>query len=179
MSTRAILRAAAAVLLCGAAFAIWAQSSSSSGSMSGVSATDRTFMTNAAADGLAEVHMGQMALQKSSNAQVKKLAQRIVDDHTQANEKLRTLAQSKQVTLPTTPSQEEQQHAAKTEALSGTNFDQAWAKGMVRDHRKAVAMFNGEITKTKDPQVKQFAATTLPVLKTHLKLAQQLQSQLK
>lgn len=138
--------------------------------------TDASFMRNAAADSLAEIAMGHIALDKSSSAQVKQLAQRIIDDHTKANDQLMSIAERKQVTLPTEPMPMQQKEADKLKAMSGTTFDQAYAREMVKDHRKAIKLFGMESQKATDPDVKQFATATLPVLKTHLQLAEQIDS---
>jgi putative membrane protein len=139
-----------------------------------IDAKDNAFMQHAATDGMAEVLMGQTALNKSSDAQIKQLAQRIVDDHTKANEQLKALAQSKQVTLPTTSAADAQKENQELQMKNGSAFDQAWSKGMVKDHQKAVKMFTQESKQAKDPDVRQFAQTTLPTLSAHLQLAQKL-----
>jgi|GEM_PF-898397 len=151
-----------------------AQSDASASTKSKLDASDTTFMQNAAADNLAEVQMGQMAMDKSSNAQVKQLAQQIVDDHTKANDQLKTLAGSKQVTLPTAPTAATQKESKDLQAKNGSAFDQAWSKAMVTDHKKAAKAFTQESKQTKDPDVRQFAQASLPTLNTHLKAAQQL-----
>jgi putative membrane protein len=127
---------------------------------------------------MAEVGMGQLALEKSSEAGVKQLAQRIVDDHTRANDKLRALAQARQVTLPAAPGEEAQESTSTIKALDAKKFDKAWAAAMVRDHQKAVALFAAAAGRTQDAEVRAFAQATLPTLKTHLELARQLQDQL-
>ena len=139
---------------------------------------DSTFMKEAAADGVAEVQMGQMAMKKSSDVDVKKLAQRIVDDHTKTNDALRTLAESKQVPLPTSLSGDAQKQAAEMNKLGGKKFDQAWAKAMVKDHRKAVDDFTTASKQAQDADTRKFAADTLPALNTHLQMAQEVQSHL-
>ncbi len=179
MSTRLILRTATCALLIGFTFTVCAQSTSRGEPHMVANASDSMFMTHAAADGMAEIQMGQMAVQKSSDPKVKELAQRIVDDHTAANAKLRTLAQQKQVTLPTAPMKEAQDKAATMNSMDGAKFDQAWAAAMVDDHQKGVKMFSEEATRTQDADVQTFAKATLPTLKTHLKMAQQLQNQTK
>ncbi|MHB1057660.1 MAG: DUF4142 domain-containing protein [Rhodanobacter sp.] len=178
MSIQPIVRAAAGALLFGLAFAACAQSSSSGKAPLVANAADSTFMTRAAGDGMAEIHMGQMALEKSSDAKVKQLAQRIVDDHTEANGKLRALAETRQVALPGAPSAEAQQSTDAMAKLDAAKFDPAWIAGMVKDHQKAVALFSAEAKRTQDPEIRAFAGKTLPTLKTHLKLAQQLQDSL-
>src|SRR5207237_946016 len=53
-------------------------------------ATDRTFVTNAAEGGMAEVELGQLATNKATNPDVKQFAQRMVTDHGKANDELKT-----------------------------------------------------------------------------------------
>jgi putative membrane protein len=176
MSNRLILRTVACALLVGFTSTVCAQSTPRGEPHMVANASDSMFMTHAAADGMAEMQMGQMALQKSSDPKVKELAQRIVDDHTAANAKLRLLAQQKQVTLPTAPMKDAQDKAATINSMDGTKFDQAWTTAMVDDHQKAVKLFSDETTQTQDAEVKTFAQATLPTLKSHLEMAQQLQS---
>jgi len=137
-------------------------------------AGDGTFMKRADADGMAEVAMGRLALEKSSNSGVKQLAQRIVDDHTKADDQLAALARSKQVTLPTQPMADARKTADAMRKMNGSAFDEAWAKHMVSDHQKAIALFSRESKGGSDADVRNFATATLPVLRTHLQLAQQL-----
>lgn len=148
-----------------------------SGTPSTTSDDDVSFIKHAALDGNAEVKLGQLALDKSSNADVKKLAQRIVDDHTRANDDLRTLAQGKQITLPSPPDDADAA-ISPLKDKDGTTFDQAWADRMVKDHQKAIAMFATEKRQAQDPDVRNFTEETLPVLDAHLEAARALQDSL-
>jgi putative membrane protein len=167
-----------ALLLATLAGGAFAQSnaarSGSEGTGKSGTSKDAMFMRHAAADSLAEIQMGRIALDKSSSAQVKELAQRIIDDHTKANDQLMSIAQRKQVTLPTEPMPMQKKEADKLKAMSGKAFDEAYAKAMVKDHRKAIKMFGMENQEAADSDVKEFASTTLPVLKTHLQMAEQI-----
>ena len=138
------------------------------------SKADATFMQDASAAGMAEVDMGQLALKQSSDAKVKALAQRLVDDHAKADDQLKALAASKQVTLSTTSSSDVQKEEKDLQAKSGSAFDQAWLKDMVKDHQKALKAFNQEGKKGTDADVRQFAQATLPTLNDHLKTAKDL-----
>lgn len=135
---------------------------------------DAVFMRQAAAANTAEIQAGRIALDKSGNAQVKQLAQRIIDDHTKAGDQLMSIAQRKQVSLPTEPMPMQKQEADHLKSLSGTAFDQAYAQAMVKDHRDAIKLFGMESANGSDPDLKQFASTTLPALKMHLQMAEQL-----
>lgn len=165
-----------ALLLASLPCAAFAQSSASDGSSHGMTQGnhDAMFMREAAAASLAEIQAGQIALDKGTSAQVKQLAQRIIDDHTKANDQLMSIAQRKQVTLPTAPMPMQKQEAAHLNTLSGASFDQAYAQAMVKDHRKAIKLFGMESQNGSDADLKQFASTTLPALKQHLQMAEQI-----
>jgi putative membrane protein len=137
---------------------------------------DTKFIKAAAEGGMAEVALGQLAVEKASSSDVKKFGQRMVDDHSKANEQLKQLAAQKKVKLPQELSAKDKATKASLEKLSGEQFDQAYMKGMVKDHKKDVNEFRRESTSAQDPDVKQFATETLPTLEDHLKQAESLAS---
>src|SRR3954471_11179493 len=77
--------------------------------------TDQAWVMNVAKDGMAEVELGRLAADKASNADVKKFGQRMVDDHTKANDELKMIASSKNITLPTAV---DAKHKATADRLS-------------------------------------------------------------
>jgi len=138
-------------------------------------ATPATFVKTAAQDGMTEVALGKLALSKSSNTDVKQFAQKMVQDHGQADQQLASLAQSKGLTVPT---QLDAKHAAMVKALdakSGAAFDSSYAAHMVKGHTKAVALFQAA-SKSSDPDLAAFAQKTLPTLKEHKQLADNLRA---
>jgi len=136
-----------------------------------LSAADKKFMTEAAQGGLAEVQLGQLASQRATSDAVKQFGQRMVQDHTQANTQLKQLASQKGVTLPTTIGSENQKVKQQLSKLSKTRFDKAYTNDMVKDHEKDVSLFQSEAQGGQDPDVKAFAAQTLPTLQEHLQMA--------
>ena len=138
----------------------------------GAKAPDETFMMKAAGAGTAEVELGRLGVDKASSDEVKKFAQRMVDDHSKANDELKTLASSKNVTLPQEPDPHAKAMHDKLAAMSGAGFDRAFMQAMVADHKKAVNDFRMASKSAKDPEVKGWAAKTLPTLEEHLKMAQ-------
>jgi putative membrane protein len=134
-------------------------------------AADEAFVTKVAKGGMAEVELGKLAAEKASTDAVKKFGQRMVDDHGKANDELKTLAQSKNITLPSEIGPEEKALRDRLVKLSGPAFDQAYMKAMVSDHVKDVNEFRMESKSGKDPDVKAWAAKTLPTLEEHLKMA--------
>jgi putative membrane protein len=122
---------------------------------------------------MAEVELGKLAAEKASSDDVKKFGQRMVDDHSKANDELKALAASKKITLPAEMGPEEKALRDRLVKLSGPAFDQAYMKAMVSDHVKDVAAFRMEAKTGKDAEVKAWAAKTLPTLEEHLRMARQ------
>lgn len=142
----------------------------------GTTVSDKTFVKKAAEGGLAEVELGQLATQKASSEEVKKFGQRMVDDHTKANDQLKQVAAQEHINLPTEPSAKDKATKARLEKLSGEQFDRAYMRDMLKDHRTDVSEFAHEARMGKDPAVKSFAESTLPTLREHLKEAEKLAS---
>ena len=134
-------------------------------------AADEAWVVKIAKGGMAEVELGKLAAEKASSDAVKKFGQRMVDDHSKANDELKALAQNKKITLPTEIGPEEKALRDRLVKLSGPAFDQAYMKAMLNDHLKDVGEFRTESRSGKDPDVKAWAARTLPTLEEHLKMA--------
>jgi putative membrane protein len=96
----------------------------------------------------------------------------MVEDHGKANEELKSIAANKNITLPTTLSNEHQEKIDKLSSLSGADFDEEYMEIMDKDHEKDVKMFE-EASKDNDldPEIKAFAAKTLPTLRMHAEMA--------
>jgi putative membrane protein len=103
---------------------------------------------------------------------VKKFGQRMVTDHSKANDELKSLAQSKSITLPAELDAKAKATHDRLSKLSGAAFDRAYMQHMLADHRKDVNEFKKESRAGKDSEVKAWASKTLPTLEEHLKLAQ-------
>jgi putative membrane protein len=146
----------------------------SSKQSAGTTVSDKTFVKKAAEGGLAEVELGQLATQKAASEDVKKFGQRMVDDHSKANDQLKQVAAEQHIDLPTEPNAKDEATKARLEKLSGEQFDRAYMSDMVRDHRKDVGEFAHEAKMGKDPAVKSFAESTLPTLRDHLKEAEKI-----
>ena len=139
---------------------------------------DAAFMKRAAESGLAEVEASRLAVRKANNTQVKGFATQMVDDHGKANDELKALAASKNVTLPTEPSVADK---AKLNALAGregASFDKHYADGFgVKAHEDTVRLFEKQAKDGKDAEVKAWAEKTLPTLRHHLQMARDLKAQ--
>jgi putative membrane protein len=130
---------------------------------------DNTFYKHAAEGGMAEVELGNLAQRKSSSPKVKDFGAMMVKDHTAANDKLKSIAASKGISLPSSPSVGQMATKAKLEVLSGDTFDKSYITGMIKDHEEDIQEFKKEAASGSDADAKAYAAATLPTLQTHLK----------
>ena len=139
---------------------------------------DAKFLNDAAAGNLFEVTLGQMAVKQASNDEVKKFGQRMVDDHSKLNDQTQKVAQLKSVALPHELGKQQKTEVDKFAKLSGVAFDKAYMQHMVDEHEKDVKEFKARATEASDPDVKRLAATTLPTLEEHLRLAKDIDSRI-
>ncbi|MGA9994173.1 MAG: DUF4142 domain-containing protein [Pyrinomonadaceae bacterium] len=133
---------------------------------------DKEFAMKAAGGGMAEVELGRLAMKNGQSAAVKQFGQRMVTDHSKANEELKAIAASKGITLPAEMSADGKEMMEKLSKLKGEEFDRAYTDGMVEDHTKDVAEFKKEAETGTDKDIKAFAAKTLPVIQGHLQMVQ-------
>jgi len=150
-------------------------SSMSSDSM--MKSPDQMFVMKAAKGGMAEVATGNLAKQNGSSDAVKQFGDKMVTDHSQANDELRQLAQQKGISLPSDISSKDKHMNKMLASKQGADFDKAYAKDMVKDHEADVAEFRHEAENGKDPDVKAWAQKTLPILEQHLAAARQVAAQ--
>jgi len=139
--------------------------------------TDLEFATKAAQGGLMEVRLGELAQQQAASDEVKQFGQRMVEDHGQANEQLKQIADSKGIELPQEMPKDAQQLHDELQQKSGAEFDQAYMDEMVSDHEKDVEEFKQYVETGQDPDLTSFAEQTLPTLQHHLQLARETQEQ--
>jgi putative membrane protein len=137
-------------------------------------AMDKAFVKKALEGNMAEIHMGQLALEKSSDDQVKQFAQRMVDDHGKMLDQLKPAAQAMGVKVPDGPSKGAMKNMDKMKALSGDAFDQAYIKDMVKDHKKDSSEFKQEAQSTQNPQLKQLVTEASQTIDSHLQQIQQI-----
>jgi len=129
---------------------------------------DKKFIRDAALGGMAEVELGKLAQEKASSDAVKQFGERMVTDHTKANDDLKKLADAESVSIPTALDSKHQSRIDKLSKLSGTDFDRAYIKDELKDHEQDVREFQEEAQGGSDASVKDFASKTLPTLQDHL-----------
>jgi putative membrane protein len=129
---------------------------------------DMSFYKHAAEAGISEVELAQLAQDKATSQDVKDFAAMMVKDHSAADDKLKSIAASKGIDLPTSASIGEMATKAKLDVLSGNTFDKSYIKSQIKAHRQAIALFRKEAANGQDPEAKAFASDTLPTLEKHM-----------
>jgi putative membrane protein len=172
----ALARTLFAVFALTMGFGVYAADKKAEGKLSG---NDRHFVTTAAEDGMTEVELGKIAQQNASSAEVKQFGQRMVDDHSKANQELEGIVTKLGMTSPKSPNSKQQGDIKKFSKLTGEKFDREYAEDMVKDHEKAVSLFEKQAKSGDSPELKDFASKTLPTLQEHLKMARALTSKKK
>lgn len=147
---------------------------SSSSSSKKLSWGDRRFVTKAADDGMEEVQLAQLAAQQATNPEVKQFAQQMAEQHQQVNSQLMSIAESKNVKIDKDDETKSREYKRLSKA-SGSDFDREFVERMVDDHEKDIKLFEKAANNAKDPEIRQFASSTLDHLRQHLTQVQQLQ----
>ncbi len=135
---------------------------------------DKKFVKEAALGGMTEVELGKLASQKGASDGVKQFGQKMVDDHTKANDQLKEVASKDKLEIPDSLDRKDQSRIDKMSKLSGPQFDKAYINDQLKDHEHDVSEFQKEAQNGTDPNVKQFAASTLPTLQEHLNMVKEL-----
>jgi putative membrane protein len=129
--------------------------------------TDKEFVMRAAQGGMTEVELGKLAAEKAQAGDVKSFGERMVKDHSQANDELKGIAEKKGIDISPTLNAHNQAQVDRLGKLSGAAFDKAYVKSQVRAHESTVELFKEEAQSGQDPDLKAFANKTLPTLQDH------------
>ncbi len=144
-----------------------------------VNADDAKFATTAASGGMAEVALGKLAQQISTNTQIKSFGAMMVTDHGKANDELMAIAKTKNITLPATIDADHQKKIDELSKKTGKDFDKAYVDAMIEGHKKTLDLMNNEAKSGVDPDLKAFAAKTGPTVQTHLDAINQIHNSMK
>jgi putative membrane protein len=139
-----------------------------------LSSADRNFVSGAEEANLAEIETAKMLEQKATDPAVKDFASRMVTDHTQASQRLATLAKDTGVTLPTQPSATERSQKSELQKLSGSKLEDAYLRDELQGHKQVISSFENEIEHGQDRAVRDYAEQTLPTLQDHIRIAEDL-----
>jgi putative membrane protein len=144
------------------------------GAVLSVTPQDQRFVAEAVPAGLAEVELSRLAAERASRDDVRAFAQRMVDDHSQTNERLLAFARHYQIDAPTRPTGDHAQTKAALAQLEGVAFDRAYMQNQVAAHERQIALYQRQAERGKAAALQALAQTTAPTLKEHLQAAQEI-----
>lgn len=139
----------------------------------GTATTDSAFIREVNASNAAEIRLGQLAGSKAQEPEVKRFGERMVTDHQQMQKDWSSVASQNRMPVIGTIGPQHQQQVARLERLSGREFDQAYMAAMVQNHRDAVNLFETRGRSARASDVRELATRSLPELREHLQLAEQ------
>jgi putative membrane protein len=126
-----------------------------------------------------QLEVSKIAQQMATNPEVRQLAQAEVEEQTGLSAKLKEIAQAKGVTLPETPDAETQAMVTKLQGMSGAELDRMYVmESGVKGHEKLNKVMSKVESSASDVSLKGIAKAAHPLVKTHLKVAEQISSKL-
>ncbi|MBD2430939.1 MULTISPECIES: DUF4142 domain-containing protein [Fischerella] len=137
-----------------------------------INAIDRQYMINAAEAGIANIMLGELALQRATNPEVKQFAQAEIDEQQQVKSELTRIAPQVKVTLPTVPGAKYQAIMTQLKQLSDEQFNRAYMdEGGVNAHLENAATFQREAQFGQNPALLALVNKGLPIIERHFKTA--------
>lgn len=140
---------------------------------------DAQFLVEAATINLKEIQLGELASMNATTQDVKDLGKMMQDEHTKSLNDLQALAAKKSISIPAALTEEGQDDYKKLSEKKGKDFDKEFCDMMVNGHKDAVDKFEKASNDCEDADIKGWAASTLPALRTHLDHAMTCQDKVK
>ncbi|AXY78386.1 DUF4142 domain-containing protein [Paraflavitalea soli] len=125
------------------------------------------FVVDAVSGNYAEIKLAQLAIQKSTDKDIKAIAKSLEADHTAALEELKTLATSKAISIPTEEPDGTKEQLKDLSDDKPADFDKAWVKALMDKHEKTISSYEKELNDTKDEDLKAWLNKVLPIIRTH------------
>jgi len=126
------------------------------------------FVMAAISGGMVEIAKSKLAMQQSKNSKITTFANMMITDHTDAANKLMVIAKAENITPPTKPDTDQQNQVTDLSKKTGRDFDKAYVKQMIADHKKTIILFKNAKKTIKDTTLRLFITSTLPTLHKHL-----------
>jgi putative membrane protein len=134
------------------------------------------FVNKVAISDMFEIQSSRLALATQPDKDTKPFAEKMIRDHQKTSNELKSLVKGGKVKveLPTSLDSEHQKMLDELKAKSGKEFDSTYDQIQVKAHEDAVALFDAYAQGGDNPELKRWAAKTLPHLKHHLTMAEKL-----
>ncbi len=135
------------------------------------SARDKQFIEDASQSNLLEVKLGELAQVRAKAPEIKTLGQQMMADHSKSNTALSALAARQEVTVSIVLNEKGQNTYDLMAEKQGSDFDKAYTKCMVNDHKKDIRLYKNEARKGDDIDLKSFASATVKIVQHHKQMA--------
>jgi putative membrane protein len=139
-----------------------------------VSMEDANFVHQATAGAVAEVMMGQLAVERATGDPARNLGQLMVTDHSRKDHELNRILQSLSLQPATKPLPEQLAQYQQLQSAPADHFDETYARIFVEEHQWMIAVFEREIASGQDPALKSFAIRTIQLVKEHFAMAEKI-----
>jgi putative membrane protein len=139
---------------------------------------DRNFLIKSFTCSHADVMFAELADKRAGSDKVKKFARKIAKDHTSMKEDMARIIKDRKLGVLAGTEKKTKDEIKRLGKLEGSEFDRAYLKRVITDHKKAVRMFENQQTKGEDKELTSFAKKMLPGIRAHLREARKLQASL-
>lgn len=140
-----------------------------------ISEVDKQYMVDANRNAIAAIALGQLALQKASQNEVKQFAQAEIDEQVLVRQNLTRLAPTLGVNLPSAPTPKDQEVAARMTQLTGESFDQAFMNEVgINAHLENAAIYQREVGLGQNQNLIALATNGLAIIDQHYNIASNL-----
>lgn len=129
---------------------------------------DAQFIVNAAEIGIEQIQLGQLAQHNSNMIDVMRLGKMIQVEHYRSLQTLNTIAKKKSIHLPVSMTDTAMDTYTAFRKKSGNKFDKVYCTKMIKEHEETIALFESSLTELSDYDIREWAITTLPILRTNL-----------
>ena len=145
----------------------------SAAALAATSRNTQDFIQNAVIGNQFEIETSQQALERSKNGAVRDFAQKMVDDHMKAGQKLKdTLKREGLAGLaPTTVDAKHRKIENRLARDSGDKFDRDYVAAQVDAHKDVVSLFKRYSRNGDDIGLRHVAGQLLPTLREHQQMA--------
>lgn len=139
---------------------------------------DSEFLVDAAEINLAEIEIGKLAQQKSAHPSIKKFGKMLVDEHQKSLAEVKSLAESRNFSLPTSLTEDGKEEYNKLNKETSTDFDKKFVDAMIDGHEDAINKFTKAAENANDEEIKVWASKNVSSLTAHLQHAKLLKDEI-
>lgn len=140
---------------------------------------DKAFVNAVIRSGIMEVEAAKLASKNSTDTAIQSYGKLLITQHRQLSKDLKDIIAKSRVEIPADLDETKRSKFDKLKGKSGKEFDRAFLQQMIEDHSTAVVLFDRAAGSAKDVHIQAFANKNIPIIKNHLRLANELSNERK